>query len=229
MDNKKSKEFVVTMKDGTEYVHRVSDPATIARITEASNISGGLVIPKAVGHLFLPHDQITNIAISCKTDLIARDFLDKLSKEYREKRSDVFEIINAYLCYGEDRISDWMEHRYVRALIPGSEGIEVEYDTLTAHIEYHRPREQWKNCNHIVAFDEDDADDPPDYPNYEGSEMDLNPYDYDLHFANIIIREMKEEIRRLREKTGDFPVIAYRKNKNAILDEFIAKARTCLR
>lgn len=223
MDNRISNEFLITMRDGREYVHRVTDHTTIAKITEASRVSGGLIIPKTVGHMFLPNEDITNIEISCKTDLIPRDFLKKLSYAYAEKRSDVSEIIDAYLKNNENKIYDYQEHRYVRALIPGSEGIEIEYDTLTTCVEFHRPKEQWQNCNYIVYYD----DEAPDYENYYGDEMDVNPYDYDLSFANVIIGDMIEDIIKLKKKVRDYtpqkwnPIPLPRE----LRDEYIEKAQ----
>ena len=73
-----------------------------------------------------------------------REFIHKLSEVYTERRSDISDICKHYLKTGELKES-LAENRWIQAKIPGTD-IEVEYDTLTTEVSYHKPLEQWKAC-----------------------------------------------------------------------------------
>ena len=80
-----------------------------------------------------------------------RDFIHLLSKIFEEKRSDVAEMCKAHL-RGESIANIKDECRYIRGDIPGT-NIQVEYDTLSNMLEYHKIGEQWEFCSNIKYYD----------------------------------------------------------------------------
>jgi hypothetical protein len=73
------------------------------------------------------------------------EFIQKMRNEYIEKRSDVAELCEDFLLNGTADFSN-IEHRYITASVPDCGGLEIQYDTLSTLIEYHKPGEQWDTC-----------------------------------------------------------------------------------
>ena len=73
-----------------------------------------------------------------------RNFIKWLADQYTERRSDVTDLCDVRAIIPE--------YRYVRAMIPNTD-IEIEYDTLSTKIMYHRPLSQWKDCVHYEYYD----------------------------------------------------------------------------
>lgn len=84
-----------------------------------------------------------------------RNFIKWLADQYAERRSDVTDLCEEYLRTGKKPVKAIPEHRYVRAMIPDTD-IEIEYDTLSTKIMYHRPLSQWKDCVHHEYYDDDE-------------------------------------------------------------------------
>jgi hypothetical protein len=75
-------------------------------------------------------------------------FINWLANELSEKRSDISELCQKQLKGDNNFTSKDIEHRYIQARIPNTD-IEIEYDTLTTELSYHKPLEQWEQCvNH---------------------------------------------------------------------------------
>ena len=86
-----------------------------------------------------------------------REFINWLADQYAGRRSDVTDLCEEYLRTGKKPVKAIPEHRYVRAMIPESI-YEVEYDTLTTEIMYHKPLCQWLPCEHHEYYDDDDEE-----------------------------------------------------------------------
>lgn len=87
------------------------------------------------------------------------EFIQWLATAFAEKRTDVTEICEQYLKDGRVPDPKNIERRYIWARIPGTD-IEIEYDTLTTEVSYHKSGEQWEQCieheyyNHELGEDE---------------------------------------------------------------------------
>lgn len=84
-----------------------------------------------------------------------REFINWLADQYAGKRTDVTELCDEYLRTGKKPVEAMPECRFVRAMIPNTD-IEIEYDTLSTKIMYHRPLSQWKDCVHYEYYDDEE-------------------------------------------------------------------------
>lgn len=84
-----------------------------------------------------------------------REFIDWIADLYAEKRSDITEICDEFLRTGKKPVKVKPECRFIRAMIPNTD-IEIEYDTLSTKIMYHRPLSQWEDCVHHEYYDDDE-------------------------------------------------------------------------
>lgn len=148
----KSKEFLIVLKDGEEHVHTLDFETTVDHIVSAMNLTKGIVIPKLIGNAFIPKDDIVRIEARFKTSLKPKEFLIELSKAFVEHRSDICEIIDAYLEKNENHISEYKEHRFIKGTIPVT-GMRIEYDTLTTHISYEDQNNEWIECENYAYYD----------------------------------------------------------------------------
>lgn len=81
-----------------------------------------------------------------------REFIEWIAEQYAGKRTDVTEICDEFLRTGKKPVKVKPEYRFIQATIPNTD-IEIEYDTLTTTIMYHRPQSNWKDCTHYKYFD----------------------------------------------------------------------------
>lgn len=72
--------------------------------------------------------------------------LEWMKSAFAEKRSDVVEICDSILAGETSDNFPKVESRYIQARLP--DGVEVEYDTLTTMLGYHKYGEVWKQCDH---------------------------------------------------------------------------------
>lgn len=79
-----------------------------------------------------------------KSSLSPQDFIQFLIETFAEKLSDVVDMCEHYLETGKK--PDFpTECRFIYAKVPETD-IEIEFDTLTTHLSYHRPLGQWEEC-----------------------------------------------------------------------------------
>lgn len=70
-----------------------------------------------------------------------RQFIEKLSALYAERRSDVSAICDEFLKTGKFE-KTFAEHRFVTGTIPDLD-IKVEYDTLTTELSFRRKADKY--------------------------------------------------------------------------------------
>lgn len=70
-----------------------------------------------------------------------RQFIEKLSEHFAERRSDVSAICDEFLKTGKFEES-FTEHRFVTGTIPDLD-IKVEYDTLTTELSFRRKADKY--------------------------------------------------------------------------------------
>jgi len=77
---------------------------------------------------------------------MCKQFVEWLSNQYTEKRTDVSEACEHFLKHGNIPKDFKPESRFIKAKIPNL-NIELEYDTLTTEISYRLPNETlFKQC-----------------------------------------------------------------------------------
>lgn len=76
-----------------------------------------------------------------------REFINWIAEQYAGKRTDVTELCDEFLRTGKKPVKVKPECRFIQATIPNTD-IEVEYDTLTTKLMYHRALSQWEDCAH---------------------------------------------------------------------------------